>query len=295
MRPGQPSWTAEGVASVRAFETVLHPRDRRVFDDPIALRMLRGRFRLIARCGPLARAAQWYQQHFHAGVGNELLARARFAQEHLMRLTAKGVRQIVIVGAGFDGTAWLPGLPDDLLVYEIDHPMTQRLKRTRLAEAKIQEPPRLVFVPTDLSRDALTDALRSTSFEPRRPALVTVLGLLMYLPLRSVERLFVQAGEGLAAESEVLYDHFSRYMLDSQQSPAGVRRSARRLARKGEPFLFAAEPGEMAALVLRAGLTQVESLDGADLTTRYFSTRGDRRTIERGVNLARAVKLTRSC
>jgi len=251
--------------------------------------MLRGRFRLMVTSRTFGLAASWIQQHRYAGMANEVLARARFTQERLASMTASGVRQVVILGAGFDGTAWLPGLPTDMIIYEVDRPETQTLKRARLAQAGLVEPERLVFISADLLEDELRPKLSLAGFDTRRAALVIALGLLMYLPRPSVEALLGEIGATFAPGSERLYTFFSRYMLDRRQSPAGVRRGARRLARKGEPFLFAADPVEMSAMARRAGLRQVENLDGVKLTSRYFAARGDRRTIEAGVNLARAV------
>src|SRR5437867_11610811 len=105
MRAGRPSWSAEGVASVRALETLIYPPHRRVFDDPIASRVLGGRFRLVQRSRLIGRAVGWIHQHRYAGMPHEVVARARFAQTTLARLAAAGVRQVAILGAGVDPTA----------------------------------------------------------------------------------------------------------------------------------------------------------------------------------------------
>jgi len=290
MRPGRPSRTAEGVAAIRAAEMILYPPERRVFQDPIAKKLLGPRMRLLVGSGPLLRALVWCHQRIYHGMVFEVLARARYAQENLQRLAVLGVRQVVVLGAGFDPTAWLGWLPEDLVVFELDDARTQALKRRRLASAGIAEPRRAVFVPIDLRNEDLAGALAAAGHRPDQRSFVTVLGVLPYLPIESVGRLLGGIARAIPPESETVYSYMSRSAVGSGRKPWGLRLMARRLERIGEPFLSGADPAEMSDLVERAGFTQVETLGGADLTERYFAPAGDPRTVASWLNLSRAVR-----
>jgi methyltransferase (TIGR00027 family) len=75
------------------------------------------------------------------------------------------VPQVVIIGAGLDDRAWrMPELAD-VEVFEVDHPASQRDKRSRVRD--LQPLARSVrFVPADLSRDRLDTALASAGHRP---------------------------------------------------------------------------------------------------------------------------------
>src|SRR5215470_5374239 len=83
----------------------------------------------------------------HPGYGWAVL-RTRYAEDALGIAVGHGVRQYVIVGAGFDSFALRrPAFPQHVDVFEIDHPATQELKRQRLQERGISLPPTLHFTP----------------------------------------------------------------------------------------------------------------------------------------------------
>jgi hypothetical protein len=87
MRIGEPSRTAHA-----AHQVLDHGR---IFSDPLALRIL----------------------------GAE---RKRFAEAALASAFERGVRQLVVLGAGLDTYAYRGALRDRLRVFEVDHPATRR-------------------------------------------------------------------------------------------------------------------------------------------------------------------------
>jgi methyltransferase (TIGR00027 family) len=66
-------------------------------------------------------------------------------------------------------------------VFEVDHPATQAWKRQRLADLGLTSPPDLAFVPADLERQPLRDALAAAGFDAGAPAVFSWLGVTMYL------------------------------------------------------------------------------------------------------------------
>src|SRR5438552_558206 len=68
-----------------------------------------------------------------------------------------------------------------LQVFEVDHPATQAWKRGLLAQAQIETPPSLHFVPIDFETQALPRALDDAGFDATRPTFYSWLGVTMYL------------------------------------------------------------------------------------------------------------------
>jgi len=286
-RDGRASRTAEGVAAVRAAEMVLQPEGGRLFADPLARDLLAGYRRRALRFPRLLRFLMALNERLYPGMATSVLVRAAYARSRLEALLAAGVRQVVILGAGLDTTAWIPDLPSDLLTWEVDQPGTQALKRRRLAEAGIAEPPGLSFLPLELETGRLSASLAASGHRRDRPTFITMLGLLPYLTRGAVETAFREASGLLQGGGEVVYTWLGAAILDRARMSAGTARLARRVARLGEPFRFGADRGEMERLVAAEGLCQVESYDGEALTAMLPA--GDGRVVNRLVNLARAI------
>jgi len=266
MDTGQPSRTAQEVALSRALHQVL---DRPpVFDDPLALRILGGEGEAALRADPRGVPSR-------ASIRAFIAARSRYAEDRLARAVASGVRQYVILGAGLDTFAYRnPHAAAGLRVFEVDHPATQAWKRRRLRETGIPNPDGLCFVPLDLARDALDQGLGAAGFRADRPAVVSMLGMVIFMPRRAVIKMlgFVASlpqGSGVAFDYGVPDDD-----LDADQR-ALRQIAARWSAGLGEPFRTFLDPGALAADLRRMGFTHIDDCGPDAINRRYFENRDD--------------------
>src|SRR5690349_6381570 len=129
MQAGRPSRTAWGAAIHRAVHQTLEGGV--IFSDPFALRILDDE----ARAGMSAMV----DDPAHRAMRLFIAARSRFSEEAMANCVGRGVRQIVILGAGLD-TFSLRNPHAGATVYEIDYPATQAWKRDRLAQAGVKLP-----------------------------------------------------------------------------------------------------------------------------------------------------------
>ena len=115
-------------------------------------------------------------------------ARSRFAEDELRRaVVERGVRQYVVLGAGFDPFALRnPFVSEGLRVFELDHPATQKAKLTRLAAAGIEPRSGTIFAPVDLSAMTVDQALDTAGFDRTQPSFFAWLGVSMYLELEAI-------------------------------------------------------------------------------------------------------------
>jgi methyltransferase (TIGR00027 family) len=88
--------------------------------------------------------------------------------------------QLVILGAGLDDRAWRMPELTEVDVFEVDHPASQQDKRDRVGD--LEPRARSVrFVPVDLSRDRLADALAAAGHRGSVPTLWVWEGVVPYL------------------------------------------------------------------------------------------------------------------
>jgi len=95
-------------------------------------------------------------------------------------IVAGATPQLVILGAGLDGRAYRMPELNNTVVFEVDHPDSQREKRERVAQltATARE---VRFVPVDFARDSLDTALTQAGHDPSQPTTFVWEGVVMYL------------------------------------------------------------------------------------------------------------------
>src|SRR5271163_808264 len=193
------SRTALGVASLRAVHQLLDGEPK-ILDDPIAARLLDASVIEEIHTIPAR-----IHESMARGLRSHVVLRSRFAEERMAQAVERGVRQCVILGAGFDTFAYRqPDWARDLRIYEVDHQATQEDKRRRLRSAGIPVPANLEFVAIDFERVSLYEGLLTSSLNFSEPAFFSCLGVLVYLTREAVDAVF-QLVAGYPVGSEIVF------------------------------------------------------------------------------------------
>ncbi|MEI8259783.1 MAG: SAM-dependent methyltransferase, partial [Deltaproteobacteria bacterium] len=150
-----PSLTALVVAFARAAYTSA-PMALRVAPDPVARRLLPPVISHLAWAMPFAwrapRVTQRALQLLGLGFLDHVALRTAAIDAALTAAVVGGVAQVVILGAGLDARAYRMGELSGAVVFEVDHPSTQRYKRRHIAGiAPLAREVR--FVTVDFERD----------------------------------------------------------------------------------------------------------------------------------------------
>lgn len=178
-----------------------------------------------------------------------------------------GIRQFVILGAGFDTRPYR--LPKDSRVrsFEVDTPKTLAVKRETLAKAGI-DASRVTFVAADFEKDDWLARLVEEGFDAREPALFLWEGVLIYLDAEAVEDTLCKIGT-TAKGSVLAFDYFTSESIESNDSYWRFARWSTKAA--GEPLKFGIDATPplrdgVAELLRRCGLALVEQQTLGDET-----------------------------
>jgi methyltransferase (TIGR00027 family) len=260
MQHGQASVTALGAAGHRAAHQILERGF--VFADPLALRILgpdADHAIALAKERPARRPLRLF-----------IAMRSRFAEDSARRAIEKGVRQILVLGAGLDTFAYRLERTQDMHVFELDHPATQAEKRRRLTEAQIAEPTHVSYVAHDFESGSMTAALRAAGHDPDKGAFVLWLGVTPYL---TEEAVFATLGElaSWPGGAEVVFDYTNpAEAVDEPNARNFHREMAERVAASGEPFRCYLDSAALHARARKLGFTDIEDLDRAALVARFL-------------------------
>jgi methyltransferase (TIGR00027 family) len=271
---GEPSFTALAAAAARAAHLIVD-HEPLIFRDTLAYAMLGDRAEEFVG---------YHRTHGEhavlAGARTAATTRARYTEERLSRAAwSDGITQYVILGAGLDTFAHRPGGPAGRVrVFELDHPATQEWKRALLGRARIEPPAgptRLTYVPVDLEAESPVDALLRAGFDATRPALVSWLGVTMYLTRAAIAQTFATIARALAPGTEIIVDHLLPERLRDPAGRAYADAVMPESARRGEPWLTCLGPRDMATLLAGQGLEVVEQVRQRDAVEAALWNRSD--------------------
>ena len=217
------------------------------------------------------------RQRFELGsrrMRAQVVTRSRYAEDRLAAATAKGVRQYVLLGAGFDTYALrAPTNSRPETVFEVDHPDTQRLKRSRILNLGESVPEHLEFVPCDFEHQTLEEALAASSFDSHQPAILAWLGVTYYLSLDAI-RSTLGFVASLAPKSELVLDYWSD-QISGPADRALLSFTLASVAAQGESMHSLLTPDTVSEEAHSAGLTLNEELNAKDIHERYLEGRLD--------------------
>jgi methyltransferase (TIGR00027 family) len=191
----------------------------------------------------------------------QVLCRSRFTENHLAGCVRAGLTQYVILGAGLDSFAYRT--ESAVRVFEVDQPGTQRWKRAHLASAGITVPDTVSFVAVDFERDSLSSRLAQAGFDPSRPALVSWLGVTMYLTGAAISQTLAEIG-GFASGTQLISDYMLPAALRDETGRSYAELVAPAAAERGEPWLTFLAPDDMSALLGQHGFGPVEHVRQRD-------------------------------
>jgi methyltransferase (TIGR00027 family) len=258
MNPNEPSRTALMIARQRAAHQLLDHGS--ILDDPFAMKILRADEKDVL---------QFANAHPLASIGRLFtVARSRIAEDALSEAVERGVRQIVILGAGLDTFAFRnPHGARQIRIYEVDHPATQAWKRQRLAEAQLALPPWLVLVPVDFEREDQGKKLVTAGFQQNEPAFFTWLGVVPYL----TQEAMISTLNYVASiqKSEVVFDYMEPPQACSEELRELLRKRTEQLEKVGERWTSHFEPAAIAAILRLHGFRDIEDINFQEIRTRF--------------------------
>lgn len=264
-----PSETALRVAMRRAAHQILD--DPKVFDDPLALRILG-----LGNGPAQPPDPKWLEETpFSRALRASLAARSRYAEDELHIAVKRGVRQYVVLGAGLDTFAYRNPYPGDVLhVFEVDHAATQAWKRGRLKETGIPDPRSLTFAPVDFERDTLEKGLRQAGFDAGKRTFFSWLGVTPYLTNSAVIAT-LRFVASMPAGSGIVFDYMIPPSLLSPAARLAFDRLAHRVASAGEPFQTFFDPSSLGDCLRAMGFARIEDIEPEEMNARYFRERAD--------------------
>ena len=176
-----------------------------------------------------------------------LAARTSFFDRIVVSAIDRGVRQVVVGAAGYDGRAFRYAKPG-VRWFEVDHPVTQRDKLERLERLGVAAP-HVRFIEADFTRDPVADRLRAAGLEAGVPSLFLLEGVAVYLEPAVLETVLEQFRQVAARGSRLAIS----VSLSREHDESARDRFQAAVAALGEPARSMFDAGQADDLLARTG------------------------------------------
>lgn len=187
------------------------------------------------------------------GCHNFIYIRTRLIDDTLVSLVKKGLRQVIILGAGYDSRALR--FNQQLLnckVYEFDLERTQNYKIQRLKDHTVRIPENLSFVSIDFTRETLESRLQQVDISFQEPTLVIWEGVSYYLSKKDVSNVLGFLSDKFS-KLNLIFDYTTSDFVNGDTSTYGAKEVQNWLKKINEPFRFGLSPDEMNEFVKELG------------------------------------------
>jgi methyltransferase (TIGR00027 family) len=266
VEPGLPSKTSIWVAAARAIGAK-NPDAELRNPDYLAARFLGPRERALLPDYPMEALDLDYEDALRRLPGpafvTSMVIRTRYIDAVLDASLSDGVRQVVVLGAGFDSRGYrFQSRLKDVRFIEVDYGPTQAYKRQRVKEVLGRIPDNVRYVPMDFTRDDLLTQLRNGGFSVAEKTLFIWEGVVAYIPEAAVKATLEFVRKHSPPDSRIVFN----YVLSDFPE---IHNPNSRMAKWGEPLIFGF-PGDSASEYVReAGLEVISDLQFLELAKAY--------------------------
>ncbi|MBI3375309.1 MAG: SAM-dependent methyltransferase [Betaproteobacteria bacterium] len=266
---GAASGTAELVCELRAL-AAQHPDPKLRSRDHLAAGLCMASFlpkeyaeaRRIIDARPEEHAAFFYVN-----------ARTHHIDALVERAAAHGVKQVVVLGAGFDSRAYrFRDSQPKLRFFEVDLPATIDLKKKRVTRMLGALPGYVRYAPIDFNTQSLEKVLRRAGYDPARKTFFILEGVTMYVNDAGNRATLRFIRKHSPPGSMLVYDYVLRRVIDGDYAGLyAARWQAEGVAGMGEPFVTGWTPEQAAEFAQENGLAVLDDLGPEELTRRYLT------------------------
>jgi methyltransferase (TIGR00027 family) len=243
------------------------------FSDPMARRLIGWSDGVYAmgKVSALHRSFLKAAERSDPGAYGFMVARALYIDDVVRKEIAEGVKQIVMLGAGYDTRPYR--MADELggvTVFELDLPAMSQRKQRRVARVLGQTPENVRYVAADFREDNLLRQLHANGYNDAVQTLFVLSGVSMYLDEQAMFMLLSQVGSHLTAGTSIVFDFFFSDLLSLPDEFFGGPQWIARAEKSGEKPGYGLAREDVEAAVSSCGLQLIEESHITEISDRYL-------------------------
>ncbi|MBZ4036996.1 class I SAM-dependent methyltransferase [Flavobacterium sp. 17A] len=276
MKAEKTSRTAQYMAFFRALETKRNLKER-LFSDPFAIHFIDFKLQLAVRLSKYPIFARYINNTINRKIPGALssgIARTKYIDNLLENAISSGVKQVVILGAGFDTRAIRLDFLKTIPVIEIDHPNTSHFK-TEIYRKMGQIPENVTFIQIDFNKEDLNQLALKHNLDFSKPTAIIWEGVTNYLTEEAVKSTFSFISK-FADKSHVIFTYVHKNILQRPDSFLGGEKLLEDLRNIEEHWTFGLLPEEVPNFLQPFNIQLLEDLGADQYREKYLSNRSEK-------------------
>ena len=270
------SFAGVSTAATRVIE-LYYPEDQRLFDDPLAYKLLPLGWRMFLRffyLPGLRSAVLALRERRMPGTLGAILCRTRYIDEVLKKSLKKGLDQVVILGAGFDTRAYRISGMDGVQVFEVDLPGTRKLKQNRVEKVLGAVPENVRLIGMNFDKGDLDEILTAGGFQKGKRTLFIWEGVTQYITAEAVQNTleFVSAVSGVG--SAIVFTYVRQGIIDGTDRPEWFGAFLSFAGKVGSPMIFGLDQEELENYLSNRGLKLLDDVGASEFEDLYLKPLG---------------------
>jgi methyltransferase (TIGR00027 family) len=203
------------------------------------------------------------------------IMRVKFMDEIILKALASGLDELILLGAGQDSRPYrMANNLRGVRVIEVDHPISQAYKRTRVRQIFGCEPSHITYAQIDFTRDDVGTILRLAGHRRSARALFVWSGVSPYLSEAAAFRILSWIGRHNTPSTSIVFDACWQGVVDGSGEYLGAKEWRNGVARMGEPLRWGVPEDGVYDMLARFGLRAERTLI-CDEGHKVYLTRSD--------------------
>jgi methyltransferase (TIGR00027 family) len=276
MKTDAASRTAQYMALFRALETQ-RPHDK-IVSDPYAINFLDTSFRVATRLSVIPFISRIIQRIIRKkipGAYSSGVARTKYIDELLETAVDQQVKQVIILGAGFDTRALRLKCLRHMPVIEIDHPNTSATKQEKLKVQLGKLPDNVQYLQIDFNEQGLEELATTHYINRDLPTAFIWEGVTNYLQEEAIASTF-RFIEKFAAGTYIIFTYVDEKVLHDPAAYFGGEQLLQDVAGLEEKWTFGWKPADLRKYLEQFQLELLEDNSAIEYRRQYLPDRSER-------------------
>ncbi|WP_269235423.1 class I SAM-dependent methyltransferase [Flavobacterium flavigenum] len=277
MKTHKTSRTAQYMALFRALETKRSSNDK-LFSDEYAIHFLEAKLRFASRMSKYAIIRKYINNTIEKKIPGALssgIARTKYIDDLLKSTINNGVKQVIILGAGFDTRALRLAFLESIPVIEIDHPNTSKFKITTYKSRIGELPKNIEFYQIDFNKQSLEELAEQHNFDFTKPTTVIWEGVTNYLTEDAIKNTF-EFIKKFTTNSYVIFTYVHNDVLENPGSFLGGEQLFIELEKLEEKWTFGFKPEELSDYLKSFDMILLEDMGAIEYRSKYLPERNEK-------------------
>ena len=274
MKKDTPSRTAQYMALFRAVESA-RSKEKRLFHDPFASIFLDRCLNMVVKISSnpvIGNVTSKIIERQAPGAFSSGVARTKYIDDLLQKTINNGVKQVIILGAGFDTRSLRLEFLKNISVIEIDHPDTAQFKIQKIKDLIGELPRNVKYYQIDFNEDSLIDLATRNNLNLNVPTTFIWEGVTNYLEYEAIDVTF-EFMRKFPNRSYIIFTYINKHVLNDPGSFQNIDKYNSILEKNEEKWTFGFDPEQLRDYLNKYDLTLLEDAGAIEYRKQYMSER----------------------